>query len=151
MGILKTIAMVSAVVMLSACSTMSGMNDNSNDSCDKTTHELSNKVGDRVFFEFDSSGLTSEAQETLRSQAAYMDQNPNLKFTVEGHCDEKGTREYNMALGERRANAAKKYLETLGVGRNRLTTVSYGKERPAVAESNEWAWSQNRRSVTVAD
>jgi len=105
-------------------------------------------VGDRVFFDYDSYGVSSEARMTLEKQANWMQQYPSLGITVEGHCDERGTREYNLALGERRANAVKNYLVALGVDASRITTISYGKERPAVPGANETAWSQNRRGVS---
>lgn len=111
--------------------------------------ELQEKVGDRVFFDFDSSELSADARNTLERQAFWMRNNPSVTVVIEGHCDERGTREYNLALGERRAAAAKDYLTALGVDGNRVRTISYGKERPAVPASNEEAWSKNRRSVTV--
>jgi len=111
--------------------------------------DLAQNVGDRVFFAYDSSELTSESQSTLQRQAQWLQQYPNVNIVVEGHCDERGTRAYNLALGERRAEAARSYLVSLGVPQNRLTTVSYGKERPAVLGSDESSWAQNRRSVTV--
>lgn len=114
-----------------------------------SVQELAPGVADRVFFEFDSSVLDAQSQDTLSRQAGWLQQNPNISVTVEGHCDERGTREYNIALGERRAYAAKKYLVSLGVEPNRVSTVSYGKERPAVVGSDESAWAQNRRAVTV--
>ncbi|MEE4349398.1 MAG: peptidoglycan-associated lipoprotein Pal [Pacificimonas sp.] len=104
---------------------------------------------DRVFFALDSSTLDAEARDTLRRQAAWLDQYENVRITVEGHADERGTREYNLALGERRANAAATYLQQQGVDSDRITTISYGKERPAVEGSSESAWAQNRRAVTV--
>lgn len=106
-------------------------------------------VGDRVFFAYDKFDLSADARRTLERQATWLKQYASVRLTVEGHADERGTREYNLALGERRANAAKDYLVALGVPAARLTTVSYGKERPAVLGSNEAAWSQNRRSVSV--
>jgi peptidoglycan-associated lipoprotein len=106
-------------------------------------------VGDRVFFAFDKSELTSDSRRTLDRQAAWLKQWSNQRLTVEGHCDERGTREYNLALGERRANAVKDYLVAQGVSASRLSTISYGKERPAVLGSNEAAWAQNRRGVSV--
>lgn len=106
-------------------------------------------VGDRVFFAFDSSELSSDARNTLEKQAFWLRKYPQATVTVEGHCDERGTREYNLALGERRAAAARDYLVTLGVDPSRVATISYGKERPAVLGSNEESWAQNRRSVTV--
>ena len=105
-------------------------------------------VGDRVFFDFDKYNLKPKARETLRRQAAWLKRYAGVVIAVEGHCDERGTREYNLALGERRANSAKNYLVALGVSPNRIRTISYGKERPAVAGSNKAAWAQNRRSVT---
>jgi peptidoglycan-associated lipoprotein len=111
--------------------------------------DLVANVGDRVFFDTDKSSLSDEARATLQRQAAWMELYPNLTFTLEGHADERGTREYNLALGGRRANAAKDYLVSLGVDGGRLNTVSYGKERPVCLESNENCWAQNRRAVTV--
>ena len=109
--------------------------------------ELAPGVADRVFFDTDSSALSASAQATLSSQAAWLKQNGSVNISVEGHADERGTREYNIALGERRAYSAKKYLVSQGVSPNRISTVSYGKERPAVVGSNNSAWSQNRRGV----
>jgi peptidoglycan-associated lipoprotein len=108
-------------------------------------------VGDRVFFGFNKYTLKPQARKTLQRQAAWLKKFPALTIAIEGHCDERGTREYNLALGERRANSAKNYLVALGVNPNRVKVISYGKERPAVAGSNEAAWSQNRRSVTVVN
>jgi peptidoglycan-associated lipoprotein len=105
-------------------------------------------VGDRVFFGYDSAELDSDAKELLQAQAAWLKQYSKTSITIEGHCDERGTREYNLALGERRAQAVKNYLNGLGVGISNMSTISYGKERPAVVGSNDDAWSQNRRSVT---
>ena len=106
-------------------------------------------VGDRVFFDFDKSDIRPDARAVLEKQAAWLKANSRYQITVEGHCDERGTREYNLALGERRATAAKNYLVSLGIPANRVRTISYGKERPAVLGSNEAAWSKNRRAVTV--
>ena len=106
-------------------------------------------VGDRVFFDFDKSSLTADGKATLDKQAAWLKKYPQWAITVEGHCDERGTREYNLALGERRANAVKKYLAAAGIADSRLKTISYGKERPAVQGSDEAAYAQNRRGVTV--
>jgi len=104
---------------------------------------------DRVFFDLDDYGIDAQDQDTLRSQAQWLMQNPNVRVTIEGHCDERGTREYNLALGERRANAAKNYLASLGIEPSRISTISYGKERPVAMGSDEAAWAQNRRAVTV--
>jgi len=106
-------------------------------------------VGDRVFFGYDRSDLTPESQRTIEALAAWMQTYPAVAMTIEGHCDERGTREYNLALGERRASAVRDYLIALGIDPNRLVTISYGKERPAVLGSNEEAWAQNRRGVFV--
>ena len=114
-----------------------------------TVEYLATGVPDRVFFATNKSTLTTASRDTLRKQAAWMRKNSSLNFTIEGHADERGTREYNLALGERRANAARDYLMTYGVSQNRLTVISYGKERPVNSGSNPLAWSQNRRSVTV--
>ena len=105
-------------------------------------------VGDRVFFDFDKYNLRPKERQTLQRQAAWLKRYPSVVIAVEGHADERGTREYNLALGERRANSAKNYLVALGVNPNRIRTISYGKERPAVAGSNEAAWAQNRRAVS---
>ena len=108
-------------------------------------------VGDRVFFGYDSSELDSDALELLQDQVAWLKQNSNVSVTIEGHCDERGTREYNLALGEKRAQAVKNYLIGLGINPDRVSTISYGKERPAVVGSNDGAWAQNRRSVTIVN
>ena len=106
-------------------------------------------VGDRVFFDFDKYTLRADAKATLDKQAAWLKAYPNYSLTIEGHADERGTREYNLALGEKRANSVKEYLIAGGVAASRVKTVSYGKERPVALGSNEAAWSQNRRGVTV--
>ena len=154
----KSIAVLSAVFLLSACDT----NPNANGSGDGTGGNSSldggaggyldseHNVSDRVLFDLDSSQLTAEAQQVLEVQAAWLKKQSNVNITVEGHCDERGTREYNIALGERRATAAKKFLTGLGVASNRISTISYGKERPAMVGSDESSWSQNRRAVSVA-
>ena len=108
-------------------------------------------VGDRVFFNYDSSDLDSDAQELLQDQVAWLKQYSNVSVIVEGHCDERGTREYNLALGEKRAQSVKNYLISLGISSDRISTISYGKERPAVIGSNDGAWAQNRRSVSLVN
>ena len=112
-------------------------------------HFVANVSSDRVFFDTDQSDIDAEDQATLRSQAAYLRQYPNVRVTIEGHADERGTREYNLALGERRANAAKNYLASLGIDASRINTISYGKERPEALGSDEASWAKNRRAVTV--
>ena len=114
-----------------------------------TVGELASGVPDRVFFATNETILTTASRETLRKQAAWLRQNSNVTIVVEGHADERGTREYNLALGERRANAAKDYLMTYGVSSDRIKVLSYGKERPVDSGSNPLSWSKNRRSVTV--
>ena len=114
-----------------------------------TIEYLANGVPDRVFFATNKFSLTTAARDTLRKQATWLRKNKDITVTIEGHADERGTREYNLALGERRANAAKDYLMTYGVSGKRLSVISYGKERPVNPASSPLAWSQNRRSVTV--
>lgn len=109
------------------------------------------QVGDRVFFDYDKSTFLPEGEETLRRQAQFLSNNPDVTITIEGHCDERGTREYNIALGERRAEAAKAYLVSLGIDPARVSTISFGKERPAVTGHDEFSWSQNRAAVTVVN
>lgn len=151
------LALVSALLLVAACDSSSsdngtaggaGMNGSGTTGY-LGTDSNGQSVGDRVFFALDSSVLTGDAQATLDRQAAWLKANTSVNVTVEGHADERGTREYNLALGERRATAAKNYLVSAGVASSRLSTVSYGKERPAVEGSDEGSWSQNRRAVTV--
>ncbi|MGB6086004.1 peptidoglycan-associated lipoprotein Pal [Parvibaculum sp.] len=153
---LRFAAVAAAFLMLAACSsTDSDGNASTNNSSSSSSivpgsqEDLVANVGDRVFFDTDRSTLSDDARATLQRQAAWMELYPNLTFTLEGHADERGTREYNLALGGRRANAAKDYLVSLGVNPSRLNTVSYGKERPVCLDSSESCWSQNRRAVTV--
>ena len=115
----------------------------------ETVEYLASGVPDRVFFATNESVLTTASRDTLRKQAAWLRKNSNINVVLEGHADERGTREYNLALGERRANAAKDYLMTYGISSNRISVISYGKERPVDSGSNPLAWSKNRRSVTV--
>ena len=113
--------------------------------------DLEASAGDRIFFSFDRSDVSPEAREILTRQADWLRRYPNVTVTIEGHCDERGTREYNLALGERRAQAAKNVLVALGIPASRISTISYGKERPAVVGSTEEAYAQNRRAVTVVN
>ena len=168
----KILSLLAALILVAACSTPSedtgsggGEGGNSqatsgsgNDTVSADDGSLQGPVpgsendfmtiGDRVFFGFDKSNLDSDAQSTLAKQAAWLIKFPQVTIQVEGHADERGTREYNLALGDRRANSVREYLISLGVSENRITTISYGKERPAVEGSNEEAWAQNRRGVT---
>jgi peptidoglycan-associated lipoprotein len=163
---LKILSLLSALLLLGACATdaedtegqtgtgaSAGAGSASGGSAvavkPGTIQDFIVNVGDRVFFDFDKSTLTAKAQETLNKQAAWLSRVSTATVLVEGHCDERGTREYNLALGERRATAVKDYLISKGVSASRIKTISYGKERPAVLGSNEWAWSQNRRGVTT--
>ncbi len=116
-----------------------------------TQEELTVEVGDRVFFDFDKYNIRADQRGTVEALAAWLDTNPSVTLSIEGHCDERGTREYNLALGERRANSVRDYLVALGINPGRLSTVSYGEERPAVLGSNESAWAQNRRGVFVVN
>ena len=110
---------------------------------------LASGVPDRVFFATNETVLTTASRETLRKQATWLRKNSDINVVVEGHADERGTREYNLALGERRANSAKDYLMTYGISSDRISVLSYGKEKPVDSGSNPLAWSKNRRSVTV--
>ena len=119
---------------------------------DPTSQEyLVVNIGDRVFFDYDRSDIKSEAQSLLDQVSVWMQTYPSVTLTIEGHCDERGTREYNLALGERRASSVNDYLVALGIEPGRLSTISFGKERPAVLGSNESSWAQNRRGVLVVN
>jgi peptidoglycan-associated lipoprotein len=113
--------------------------------------DLAATAGDRIFFAFDRADISAEAQQILKRQAEWLRRYANVSVTIEGHCDERGTREYNLALGERRAQAAKNVLVALGIPAARIATISYGKERPAVPGSSEEAYAQNRRAVTTVN
>ena len=149
---LKNILLVIfATLILSACSTAKKSGDIDGDvyTGKETVKYLASGVPDRVFFATNKSSLTTAARETLRKQATYLRKNKSLNVTIEGHADERGTREYHVALGERRANAARDYLMTYGISGKRIAVISYGKEKPVNPASTPLAWSQNRRSVTV--
>ena len=149
---LKNLLLVTfATLILSACSTAKKSSDIDGDvyTGKETVKYLASGVPDRIFFATNKSSLTTASRATLRKQATYLRKNKNLNVTIEGHADERGTREYNLALGERRANSAKDYLMTYGISSDRISVLSYGKERPVDSGSNPLAWSKNRRSVTV--
>jgi len=162
---LKVLGLVAAVALLAACETApsdtgavqstggatAGQGTVNAGPTPGSQEDLVVNVGDRVFFGFDQFDLSPEARATLDRQAGWLNQYRGVTVTIEGHADERGTREYNLALGERRANAVKNYLVARGVDANRVSTVSYGKERPAVLGSSEAAWAQNRRGVTVVN
>ena len=172
--IIKLIASALLVFFLAACSTTpkdtadssgSGSTSTSSDvssSAETETTESASiepgsqedlivNVGDRVFFNYDSAELDTDAQELLQDQVAWLKQYSDVSVIIEGHCDERGTREYNLALGEKRAQSVKNYIINLGISADRVATISYGKERPAVVGSNDGAWAQNRRSVTIVN
>jgi peptidoglycan-associated lipoprotein len=128
-----------------------GNGDGQGSAAPGTQADLVVNVGDRIFFGYDRYDLTPEARTILDNQANWMRQYPDLTVTIEGHADERGTREYNLALGERRANAVKSYMTALGISPQRVNTISYGKERPAVPGSDDTSWAQNRRGVTKVD
>ena len=149
---LKNILLVIfATLILSACSTAKKSGDIDGDvyTGKETVKYLASGVPDRIFFATNKSSLTTASRATLRKQATYLRKNKSLNVTIEGHADERGTREYNLALGERRANAARDYLMTYGISGKRISVISYGKEKPVNPASTPLSWSQNRRSVTV--
>ena len=147
----NTFLVVVACLALSACATKKVSTQMQGDvyTGTDTVEYLASGVPDRVFFATNESVLTTAARETLRKQAAWLRKNSKITVVLEGHADERGTREYNLALGERRANSAKDYLMTYGISSDRISVLSYGKERPVDSGSNPLAWSKNRRSVTV--
>lgn len=164
---LKFLSILAAVTLLAACETApmedasasgSGSSTASGSSVSTASpatiapgsqQDLVVNVGDRVFFAFDRFDLSQEARATLEKQAAWLQANRGVTVTIEGHADERGTREYNLGLGERRANSAKDYLVALGINPDRISTISYGEERPVAVGSNETAWAQNRRATTT--
>jgi|TARA_B110000211_G_scaffold183978_1_gene208554 peptidoglycan-associated lipoprotein len=147
----NTLLVIFATLILSACSTAkkSGSVDGDVYTGSETVKYLASGVPDRVFFATNKSSLTTASRATLRKQSTFLRKNKKLNVTIEGHADERGTREYNLALGERRANAARDYLMTYGISGKRISVISYGKEKPINPASTPLAWSQNRRSVTV--
>ena len=141
-----------AALVLSACSTAKKAGPQTTDDVytgTETIKYLAKGVPDRIFFATNKSKLTTRSRDTLRKQATFLRKNKDVTVTLEGHADERGTREYNLALGERRANAARDYLMTYGVSGKRLSVISYGKEKPVNPASTPLAWSQNRRAVTI--
>ena len=155
---IKYLSLIAAVALVAACETApkdagntTGGGATQSSIRPGSQEDLVVNVGDRVFFGLDRYDLTPEARATLDRQTSWLKQYSNVTVTVEGHADERGTREYNLALGERRANSVKNYLAAAGVNPQRVKVVSYGKEKPAVLGSNEAAWAQNRRGVTVVD
>ena len=147
----KLLSLFCALVALSGCSTFGadGGLFSGADCESRLARDFVENTTDTVFFAFDSSSLSAEAQAALDTQVAWLKNHEDVNVIVQGHCDDRGTREYNMALGERRANAVKQYLVSQGIEESRISTISYGKERPAVLGNNEAAWAQNRRAITV--
>ena len=150
----NTFLVLMASLILTACATtkkvsMDGQMQGDVYTGTDTVEYLASGVPDRVFFATNESILTTASRDTLRKQATWLRANSEITVVLEGHADERGTREYNLALGERRANSAKDYLMTYGVSANRISVISYGKERPVDSGSNPLSWSKNRRSVTV--
>ena len=160
----KIVSFLGALLLLAACSSPpppppaagppggpGAGNAGSTNITPGSQQDLEASAGDRVFFAFDRSDISAEARETLTRQADWLRRYPNVTVTIEGHCDERGTREYNLALGERRAQAVKNVLVALGIPASRINTISYGKERPIVVGSNEEAWVQNRVAITTVN
>ena len=150
MRTIKAFVAIAAMIVMAACS-------NKEEAAGPATTTVTpgsiadfrQNVGDRVFFDTDQSTMREDGRQTLARQAEWLKKYGQYKITVEGHCDERGTREYNFALGERRANAARQYLIAQGIPAARITTVSFGKENPDPPGSDEAAWARNRRAVTV--
>jgi peptidoglycan-associated lipoprotein len=153
MSMIKALSALAAMFLIAACSN----NDTQTASAASTSvapgsvGDFRQNVGDRVFFDTDSSTVREDGRQTLNRQAEWLKKYTNYQITIEGHCDERGTREYNLALGERRANAARQYLIAQGIPAARLKTVSYGKERPDPVGSDEAAWARNRRAITALE
>lgn len=156
---LKYIAALSMVALLSACAHEKANTGDSNGAATTAVQpsgpvpgseeDLVATAGDRVLFALNKSGLTSEAQATLDKQAAWLAQYPQVNVEIAGNCDDRGTEEYNIALGQRRANAARDYLVAKGVASSRISTISYGKDRPTQEGDDESAWAQNRNAITA--
>ena len=157
---LKALSMFAAVLLVAACAgqemesvssegTMESSGQVAAGPAAGSAQDFLVNVGDRVFFGYDRFNLTAESRATLERQAVWLNQYSSARINVEGHADERGTREYNLALGDRRASAVKNYLVANGVSAGRITTISYGKEQPAMLGSNEAAWAQNRRGVSI--
>jgi len=160
----KLLSVLSALLLLAACSSdpdtgadksgsgqtaSNGSKDSSASVKPGSVQDFVVNVGDRVFFDFDKSSLKADALATLDKQAEWLKKYSSVSILIEGHCDERGTREYNLALGDRRASSVRDYLVSKGIAKSRVKIISYGKERPAVLGSNEDAWAQNRRGVTT--
>jgi peptidoglycan-associated lipoprotein len=155
----RYIAVGGALLMLAACSSApepaGGPGGPSGASSSRfgpgSQQDLAATAGDRVFFAYDSSEISAEGRQTLQKQADWLRRYGNVSVTIEGHCDERGTREYNLALGERRAQAVKNVLVAIGIPTSRIATISYGKERPEIPHSDDQSYAQNRRGVTTVN
>lgn len=146
----KLLSLFCAIIALTGCSSLGESSLFGGSECaTKEARDFMANAEDRVFFAFDSSALSDNAVEVLNTQVKWLKDHKKVNVIVQGYCDERGTREYNLALGERRANAVKQYLVSQGIAADRISVISYGKERPAVLGNNEAAWAQNRRAVTV--
>jgi peptidoglycan-associated lipoprotein len=151
----KALCVVAASFLLFACSSKKEAEPTTTDQGSTVDNSLTGiftdpqRVGDRVYFETDQYDVRPEGMATLQRQAQFLNEHPELTLRVEGHCDERGTREYNLALGDRRANAVREALVSLGVDRGRLSTISYGKDRPECSESGEQCWQTNRKGLSV--
>ena len=158
--ITRMIGVAAAMLLLAACSSApppatgggpSSMGSSSGSYAPGSQQDLAATAGDRVFFAYDQSDISSEGQQILQRQAEWLKRYPQVSITIEGHCDERGTREYNLALGERRATAVKNVLVALGIPAARVQTISYGKERPIVVGSDEAGYAQNRVGITTVN
>jgi peptidoglycan-associated lipoprotein len=156
MQTIKAIAAIAALMFVAACS--SNTNNTGTEPPSASTSvtpgsvaDFRQNVGDRVYFDTDMSSIREDGRTTLARQAEWLKKYPNYPITIEGKCDERGTREYNLALGERRANAARQYLVAQGVPAQRIKTISYGKERPEVVGSDEGSWARNRVAITALE
>ena len=156
----RIIGLLGVLLLLAACSSTppepppgppGGAGVGSRSIVPGSQQDLEASAGDRVFFAFDRSDISPEARQIVTRQADWLRRYPNVTVTIEGHCDERGTREYNLALGERRAQAVKNVLVASGISASRMSTISYGKERPAVVGSSDESYAQNRRAVTVVN
>jgi|SRR3990167_6330964 peptidoglycan-associated lipoprotein len=149
MRMIRALAAIAATIFLVACSEQQAAAPATTTVTPGSVADFRQNVGDRVFFDTDQSTIREDGRATLNKQAEWLKKYTNYQITIEGHCDERGTREYNLALGERRANAARQYLVAQGIPAARIKTISYGKERPDPVGSDEAAWARNRRAVTA--
>ena len=152
MRMIKAFAAIAAVIFMAACSSeQQAAAPATTTVTPGSVADFRQNVGDRVFFDTDMSNIREDGRQTLNRQAEWLKKYTNYPITIEGHCDERGTREYNLALGERRATAVKRFLTDLGIDARRVSTISYGKERPAVVGSSESSYAQNRRGVAMVN